>query len=196
MNRINNPLLEEFKATVQKDRWHTYAERHNLCDTYSWAIPDDNGLRLIAEQVAETNSCGVVEIGAGRGYWAWLLAAQGVDVVAYDAHPPASSRENHYHRTGQCQYHMVQQGGPEDAKQHSDRVLFLCWPPYDDGLATDALLAYEGKTLIYVGEGSYGCTANDEFFDLRDSLYEYVGGHRIPHWDSINDDLTVWKRRR
>jgi hypothetical protein len=30
----------------------------------------------------------VVEVGAGTGYWAALLRARGVDVVAYDVRPP------------------------------------------------------------------------------------------------------------
>ena len=45
---------------------------------YAWAIPDERALKIIREYGP------IVEMGAGRAYWARLLEARGVDIVAYD----------------------------------------------------------------------------------------------------------------
>ncbi|PNW76347.1 hypothetical protein CHLRE_12g552827v5 [Chlamydomonas reinhardtii] len=62
----------------------------------SWAIPSAEALEVIAQQSGGR----VVEVGAGTGYWAWLLARRGVDVVAVDNDseyrfktPPAEGKE-------------------------------------------------------------------------------------------------------
>ena len=51
---------------------------------YSWGVPSDAALETIARFAA---AAGVVEVGAGTGYWAAALATRGVDVRAYDAAP-------------------------------------------------------------------------------------------------------------
>mmetsp|Transcript_7858 Transcript_7858/g.19988 ORF Transcript_7858/g.19988 Transcript_7858/m.19988 type:complete len:164 (-) Transcript_7858:188-679(-) len=45
---------------------------------YAWAIPDQRAIRIIA------NFSPLVEIGAGKGYWAMLLRQAGADVLALD----------------------------------------------------------------------------------------------------------------
>ena len=60
---------------------------------------------------------GIVEIGAGLGYWAHQLSSRGVDVVAYDIAP----KKNHW-----CDgepWFPVRVGSPEDAALHRDLKL-------------------------------------------------------------------------
>jgi hypothetical protein len=52
---------------------------------YSWAVPTDEAIAAIAN----ASPFGVVEVGAGTGYWAMLLRHRGVDVLAYDRTPVA-----------------------------------------------------------------------------------------------------------
>ena len=53
---------------------------------YSWAMPSEEALRCI---VRHSKMCaGIVEVGAGTGFWAALLASRGVDVLAFDKAPP------------------------------------------------------------------------------------------------------------
>jgi len=179
---LNNPLLTAFQnARGDSNGYAGWCIRKDLCKRYAWAVPDDAAIRALARKP-------LVEIGAGTGYWAHLVAGAGGDVVAYDIKPYT----NHW-----CggTYYPIHEGGPEMAQRHKDRTLFLCWPPYDEPMATDALLAYEGSTVAYVGEGWMGCTGNLEFYDLLTELYKDTEKIRIPRWDGMHDTLTFWIRK-
>lgn len=56
--------------------------RDRLVARYSWAIPNAAALRALAAAAP------LIEIGAGNGYWAYLLRQLGVDILAFDANPP------------------------------------------------------------------------------------------------------------
>lgn len=126
--------------------------RH-LRQAYAWAVPDDGAIELIAKHAPN----GVVEIGAGLGYWARLLQERGVHVAAYDIEPEG----NHW-----CEgdpWTEVLAGGPSKAAEHPDLALLLCWPPYNEPMAHEAEEAYAGDTLIYIGEDAEGCTGDRAF---------------------------------
>lgn len=154
--------------------------RGRLVDQYAWAIPNDEAIELLV-------SVGpIVEIGAGKGYWASLVRQAGGDIVAYDIRVRVDS------------YTGIEEGGPEYAGAHHDRTLLLCWPPYDTDMAYDALYSYleaGGRRVVYVGEGRGGCTANDGFYDLLAQRTRWVDEIEIPTWCGIRDSLTVWERR-
>lgn len=60
---------------------------------YSYAIPDLTALNILAEHGP------ILEIGAGTGYWAYLLRQRGVDVAAFDINPPLTqAHTNRYHK--------------------------------------------------------------------------------------------------
>ncbi len=176
--------FEEFKAE--------YSNGYGLCGRipfvkkYAWAVPDKEAISLIA-------SFGpIVEMGAGAGYWSYLLRKVGVDVVAYDEAP---------YKNAWCDFEdgwtEVLVGGTQKASEHPDRALFLCWPPYDHPMASETLKAYlkaGGRTLIYVGEGSGGCTGDYEFHDLLIHM-KPIAGHNIPSWFGIHDELVVYRAR-
>ena len=77
-------------------RWLVAPECHRfnqlclrpLMRLFSCAIPTESSLRAIVAL-----GMGVVELGCGSGYWTRLLRARGVDVLAYDLHPPANAAE-------------------------------------------------------------------------------------------------------
>ena len=101
--------------------------RDTLAVRYAHAIPDEDALETLAELAP------LVELGAGTGYWAWLLRARGVDILAFDACPPIDAGHNNlYHRSadtvGTC-WTTVLPGGPELAAAFPERTLFFCWPP-------------------------------------------------------------------
>jgi hypothetical protein len=54
-----------------------------------FAIPNNAALEKI-----KTLGTPVVQVGAGAGYWAALLRIRGIDIVAYDIHPPDNGTEN------------------------------------------------------------------------------------------------------
>lgn len=177
---LDNPYLDLYLET-RRDNWdNAYRVRTNACKTFSWAIPNDEALAAIAAHSP------IVEIGAGSGYWASCLEDRGALVHAYDIEPAPN-------KWADISYYPVLQGGPERAAQHPDCALFLCWPPYDEPMAAEALAAYTGDTVIYVGE-DYGCTADATFHEQLRNTWEKTRAVTIPQWDGIHDYLMIWER--
>lgn len=157
--------------------------RRKAVHTYSWAVPTSQALSLIAHWSENK----VVEIGAGTGYWAMLLNAIGVDIIAYDRMPCYNEQAN-------ARWYEVQQGGPGKAFKHPNRALMLCWPPYDAPMAYNAVRAYRGDTAIYIGEGMEGVTGDRKFHELLIDEWDKVDSYPIPRWFGIRDRLFVYKR--
>lgn len=157
--------------------------RDRLVDEYAWAIPNDHALRALARLAP------IVEIGAGRGYWARMLRDRGVDVLAYDIAPPDGPL-----------WTDVEVGGVEKATEHSDRTLLLCWPPASGATAKACLAAYLGRCVVYVGEprelpnGAAG-EVSLGFMRLLEQRFEPLSRVTIPQWAGQWDDLSIWTRK-
>lgn len=149
---------------------------------FAWAVPSKDAQIVIA------TGGPVLEIGAGTGFWSLLLRRIGCDVLACDANP---------HINDWCSFGWtdVIKGGPEMAAAHPERSLFLCWPPYNETMAYDALSAYTGNKLYYVGEGYGGCTADDAFHELLNEWSRRLV-IPLPQFRGIRDHLFVFERRR
>lgn len=173
------------------------SERDRLVRKYAWAIPTDEALDAIARHAPR----GVIEIGAGTGYWASLLRGRGVDVVAFDMAPLARagtrpSVRNAYH--GDALPWTDVEMGTEHILMgdlYHERALFLCWPPYDDEMAANALRFYRGDTLIYVGEPDGGCTGDEAFHEAVAAGWTEVASVALPQFNGIHDGLTIYERR-
>jgi hypothetical protein len=158
---------------------------------YSYAIPDATALTILAEHGP------IIEIGAGTGYWAYLLRQRGVDVVAFDINPPLTEgHTNRYHKNELIvgiTWTEVLIGGPELVAHYPDRSLFLCWPPPREPMAADALAAYKGSTLIFIGEWNPDTAASIQFYDALEG-WQLKITHKIPRWFGMKDRLSVWRR--
>ena len=231
---VDNPLLDEYYRRANHlaectDRWPIndgQPSYYGCCEAmradgemgskirsrFSWAVPDDYALDLIARHSPN----GVVEIGAGLGYWARMLTARGVDVHAYDIAPEGNNW---------CEgepWHPVAVGGPELAGEYPSRTLLLCWPPMTS-MAAEAVNAYRGDTIVYIGEGPGGCTADDTFHvqvsgkgarycwecededegecsyhppcsEIPDPAWRQVDGWQHPQWWGLHDRVYVYRR--
>lgn len=81
-------------------------------------------------------------------------------------------------------------------------VVLLCWPNYDSPFAANVVGAMKkGQILIYLGEGRFGCTANDQFFNAIDAgKWSYIesttemlnAGH--VNFQGIHDRWRVLKK--
>ena len=150
----------------------------------AWAVPTQQVLSTIEEYSPN----GVVEMGAGTGYWAGLLRKRGVDVVAYDEAP-------HHNSHADGEWSEVLRGGPEMVRLHPNRTLLLCWPPFWNGLANQSTRMFLGDTLVYVGEGSGGCTGGPWFHQRLDRGWDQVLDMQIPQWDGLHDSVMFYRRR-
>lgn len=164
------------------------ADRKTLCMAYSWSIPSPGDIAWITSRLS---SAGVVEPGAGGGYWAWQLAQAGVDVIAYDPADPAGSKFT----SGEPWYPVLRDDHGVTAR-HPDRSLLLCWPSYDEPWGAWSLAAYKGTQVFYIGEGQGGCCATDEFFDLLEAEWEEAGisPHHVTY-SGIHCSLTEYRRK-
>lgn len=169
--------------------------------TYAYAIPSPETVSWIR---GFCEGRPVVELGAGRGYWAALLANAGLDVAAYDSEPPdRTDNPSFVQATGQADVWLsVGDLGQFAARGvgRADEVLFLCWPPgWGNAMASDALAAFEaqgGQRLVYIGEPKGGKTGNDGFFDALKSRWELESeDSEFVSWWNLSDRAQGWVRR-
>jgi hypothetical protein len=151
---------------------------------FSFAIPNEDALETISKYSP------IVEIGAGNGYWARLLQERGCSTLPFDAF----TKNNPY---GQIKpWTTVYQGTEDVLTKFTRKVnLLLCWPPYDEPMATNCLKHFRGEYVLYIGEGWYGCTA-DNAFHTELNNWDQVDEVSIPRWAGMHDWLTVYRRRR
>lgn len=186
---LHNPYWEQVQG-YHEDWDYMVGKRRRLCKKYAWAIPNPASLDFIAEHTKDT---GIIEIGAGNGYWASLLTQLGVlPYTAFDMAPPHRIH-NDWMMVGQ-KYYDVRIGGTEEVVNYPERTLMLCWPPHNTDMAYDALTAYKGNRFVYIGEGEGGCTGTTEFFELLGREWNMVAAHPIAQWDAIHDLIEVYER--
>lgn len=165
--------------------------RYSLCPTFSYSVISPGDVAWIKSLVAGRE---VVELGAGRGYWAWQLRQTGLTVHAYD--PGTPGEDNDYFKTpGQftrvlCRDHLA-------VDDHPDAALLMVWPGYGADWAWDALRRYRGDLVIYAGEEQYGCTADDDFYELLTKDWEWLAtSDKHVTWWGIHCRLTAYVRKQ
>jgi hypothetical protein len=174
--------------------WHPIGARRSMVTHYAFTITDPVSVAFVAANAVYTGF-NVVEVGAGTGYWAWQLAQRGVNVLAYDANPPGSGRGFGWRQASTTIHHPVVEGDARAVAAHPDRTLLLSWPPRERTMGYDALTAYTGDRLIYIGLPAGGHCADDQFFHALLSDWRLVAAHEPVTWDDVYDEITVWERR-
>ena len=180
-----NQYLQEFNNLSDEPRF-SYGGRSSLVRKYAWAVPNDEAIQKLVSLSP------IVEVGAGTGYWAKLVSEAGGDVRAFDSSPPKFGVNRYEHTNA---WFPVERGQANVASRFAHRTLLLCWPPYNTGMATEALRAYNGKTVVFVGESQGGCTGNDEFHDMLKDRFNRVESVWLPCWSGIHDYMTIWNRK-
>jgi hypothetical protein len=182
---------------------------------YAFAVPTEEALRT----VADASPGGVVEVGAGTGWWAHLLAERGVDVVAFDADPPPSPTSKWF--AGSAPWHPVGRADESVVADHPGRTLLLVWPTRNEDWGGDAVARFAaagGERLAYAGEAVGGRTGDDRLhallgdldrcwrcaYGVEDALcvcgvrplWRRTATVELPHWDGYGDDLHLYERDR
>jgi SAM-dependent methyltransferase len=223
MSGPNEPALSDGPMTAVPANWNPLFDFHRQNDgratardmairRYGFAIPTSEALSVIVDR----SPAGVVEIGAGTGYWAKLLQLRGADAVAYDIDPPPSAT-NAWH-AGRKPWHPVRAANHEVVVAHRDRTLLLVWPTRNETWPADTIELFHragGRNLVYVGEGPGGRSGDDRFhallgaidhcyacqYDLSDAictcttpvLWAWTESVEIPRWEGFDDRLHVYE---
>lgn len=208
----DDPLTEAWRRALGLGAG-TGAARDEAIRRFGFAIPSEDALIAIVE----SSPRGIVEIGAGTGYWANLLSERGVDVVAFDV-APSSVGGNQWFE-GSPEWHPVEVGDHHRVAEYADRTLLLVWPTKDETWPVETLDLYAeagGSTVAYVGEGPGGRTG-DAAFHARlgetstclacahgvadvpcvcefDARWERAAAVDIPTWPGFDDRLHLYRR--
>jgi hypothetical protein len=210
---VANPLFDLYESALGGAA-DIEAIRNYSIARYAFAIPTDQAL----DRIRLCSPGGVVEIGAGTGYWAHALHQHGVDVEAFDIEPAPSSANKWF--VGTPPWHPVQRADHNVAGDHAGRTLLIVWPTQNEVWASAAVERYfeaGGTCVAYVGEGPGGRTGDDVFHALLGELVTCVqcayGSMTspcicrveaqwsrsetivLPHWAGYNDDLHLFSRR-
>ncbi len=149
--REKKTIYKTITSIMREETLSGFIARDVLVWFFSWAIPNQKAIETCAKYGP------LVEIGAGRGYWARCIMKLGVYVLPFDNMADNWNKETHWA--------TILDGSWERA-EILDHTLLMSWPPYDNELAYKALNRYKGDIFIYIGEGRGGCNAEDKFFDL------------------------------
>lgn len=162
-----------------------FMAREGFVKKFAWSIPTEEAVRKIVEFSP------IIDLGAGTGYWAWCVEQLGGSVIALDAQPKGNSYHNGHLWT------EVLEGRPEALRRYRSKYsLFLSWPSYATPFAYEALQRFRGDTLIYIGEGSGGCTGCDAFHDLLEEEWTQVDLVEIPQYSGIHDRMFIYQRNK
>ena len=207
-----NPLLELHRRTEGRLDPRG-ADLETLIARYGFAVPSTEALQVIARAAP----AGLVEVGAGTGYWARLLSDSGVDVVAYDLFPPPSSANRWF--AGSHTWFPVAAADETVVTHYGERALLLVWPTRKEAWAARAAQLYHavgGHRLLFVGEKAGGRTGDDAFhamlggfdrcwtcaYGIADApcicdiqpLWQLMASVTLPHWEGLEDNLYVYER--
>lgn len=153
--------------------------RDRFVREYSFAIPCEEAVSLIARRSPE-----IIELGAGTGFWAHLLAMAGVSIVATDSEPRQA-------------FDVAYEGldAVDAVKAYPDRDVLCVWPSLGESWATRAAQAMApGRTLYYVGEWC-GCTADESFHEYLEDAFDEVMLVAIPVFVGVHDNLMIYRKR-
>jgi hypothetical protein len=166
---------------------------------YAYAIPSPETIGWTSDFC---DGRAVLEVGAGRGYWAAQLSCAGLAVDAYELEPP-DSRDNVSFPQAHGQddvWYTVRAMDGLSSDGLAGHVLFLCWPPgWENPMASETLAAFEatgGERLVYVGEPKGGKTGDAAFFDaLSDRWALESSDPQFVSWWNLSDAAQGWVRR-
>jgi hypothetical protein len=185
------PLHDELAPELWRGLWDQWRWE------YSHGVPTNHAVSRIAAIGRP-----VVELGAGSGYWSWLLEQAGVLEAAYDSFLFLDGSEDRpplWRRDAYKPWCEVAEGGPSSLEKHPGTTLLLCWPDHEAGMIMDAASTkfHSGDWLVYVGEmGPGSSTGSDEFFQLLEDRYQVEEWIEIPRWPTNRDGVFIYRRKR
>lgn len=169
-------VMEDMGPVYESHHFDKFSLRGYLVKRFSWAIPSWEAIKAIRSFGKD----GVVEVGAGKGYWSYLMNMESRICTPYDKEPSKK-------------WSVVKIAPNYMLKNNIEKALMLCWPCYAEEWSSNVLKSYlekGGKKLIFVGEERGGCTGTDSLHDLMDGM-KTVEEVYIPQWYGIHDTMRL-----
>jgi len=164
--------------------------RQRFASRYSWAIPTLS----VLEEIRRRSPDGVVDFGAGTGYWSALLNVLGCKVRSIDV-PRDDLRFVAYNHLDEPQWVSIERNPSRVGKGTSRMTLLLVWPPETSDMAAEALHRWDGQCVVYVGEGPNGSTASTAFFKRLFDGFVLTREMKIPTFYGYFDRCLIFDRK-
>ncbi len=186
MTKIKSDSLQYYKQFLLLESEEAKKEKRlEFINKYSYAIPNQEAIKSIAKYSP------LIEVGAGHGYWSFLLDQAGANIIAFDDYSWFGKTV----LTGENFYTDVEKASHKILKNYPERSLLLCWPPPFNDMAYKCVKTFKGKYFIYIGEDYKGCTANEKFHEYVYENFDTIEQIEIPTWPNFYDRLFIYKRK-
>ena len=174
-----DPLTVDDVLTAERDAAQ-YDRRRAFVAEYAWAVPTQEAIQKLSAAIEGRS---VLEVCAGTGLWARLLAEAGVSVIATDW----------AQRIEDIWYPVEHLEAEAAVQRHADcRALMLCWPPYREDCAYRALRAFTGDLVVHIGDPRF--TAEERFYGLLREQWALMRELPLPSWPGTADAIHVYER--
>jgi hypothetical protein len=143
-----------------------------------WPYVEEYGFVLLTQETIQAliqllQGKHTLDVGAGTGYLASLLADAGIPITAVDSFCEDFRFKHQWIEMLECDATELLPGVYD--------AVILSWPTYDTDFGYRVISKMKpGQMLIYQGEGDGGCTGDNQF---HAELYE-------PHWLAMPDETN------
>ena len=171
-----NTYLEIYKSVMDRVEFNDEIA-FSLINAFSWVVPSDAAIELLAKFPR------VVEMGAGKAYWAKLYSKKVKQVRCYDKFPQCDA------------FYKVEVSGVEVLKDYdSSWTLFICSPQYRSDMVLESLRYFKGNHLIYTGDVNFSLALPSIEAELL-THWQIVQRMDLPNWPNSNNKILEYVRK-
>ena len=163
--------------------------RYHWTKNYMWSLANEATIDGIFQTIkskanANITNLNILSYGCGTGFLEKCFEEKGYQIIGYDTN--AEKYVNNYIDI------KLSLDFYNDDVQATINTLLLAWPR--GHYACEALEIFKGTYVIYIGEVD-GCNAGDDFFDMINESYDFIGNAPLQKFSGIRDEVLVYKRK-
>ena len=188
---INNRIIPEsypryFTDYINPNRW---TDRDETIKCMGFSLISLDWIKPLSQWI---NNRKCLEVMAGSGCLSYALRQEKVNIISTDDY---SWKTNNWRDNERMWMDVENLDAIESVKKYGRNVdiIIMSWP-YMDNTGTQVLKAMRevnsNCVMIYIGEGSGGCTADDEFFNIMSEVEDeffYNSVKEYKQWYGIHD---------
>jgi len=169
---------------------------------YPEYVPTDEAINVLIDYGP------LVEVGAGNGYWSYVLNENGGDAVPTDicpievhsgTYPVTETFETNGGETEEPRVRLWCNVETQDGKvavtEHPDRTVLMCHPSGATRWSEDVLDAITDQHLVFVGEWFPGADATIRFFQKLIDEFTLIETFPVFDWESMHAQGYVFTKK-